>query len=141
MKNIDRLYSQIENKDKDTIQGLCNIFVNWTIHYAKIVYADEWMPFEEFLDNVTSENLYRLSDNAYLSSLCAPDNLAYNSAMCVSRASEYAMKGILPGVGVCMSEAAKIAKRWVKNEIDYAEESKMIRILLLENALKAGAKQ
>lgn len=137
MKYIDELYSQIETKDKDTIQNLCNIFVNWTIHYAKIVYSSEPMQFEKYLDNVTAENLKEISDVAYLSATYAPDNLAYNVAMYVSDAADYAAKRVLPGVGKCMDEAANLAKRWVKNETDYEKESRMIRIALLEGALGA----
>lgn len=139
MKYIDELYSQIETKDKDTIQNLCNIFVNWTIHYAKIVYSSEPMPFEKYLDNITAENLKEISNVAYLSATYAPDNLAYNVAMYVSDAADYATKKILPGVGKCMDEAAKLAKRWVGNKIDYKKESEMIEISLLESAL--GIKQ
>lgn len=139
MKYIDELYLQTEKKDNDAIQNLCNIFVNWTIHYAKIVYSSEWMPFEEYMDNVTIENLQKLSDNAYLSACFAPDDLAHNCAMYVSSASDYAAKRILPGVGKCMGEAAKLAKRWVGNKVDYEKESEMIKIFLLESAL--GIKQ
>lgn len=137
VKYIDELYLEIEKKDNDVIQSLCSIFVNWTIHYAKIVYSGEWMPFEEYMDNVTAENLQKLSDNAYLSACFAPDDLAHNCAtyVYVSNASDYAAKRILPGVGKCMGEAAKLAKRWVGDKVDYEKESEMIKIFLLESAL------
>lgn len=139
MKYIDELYSQIEKEDKNVIQNLCNFFVNWTIYYAKIVYANEPMPFEKYLDNVTVGNLKEIGNVAYLSATYAPDNLAYNVAIYVSDAADYAAKRVLPGVGKCMDEAANLAKKWVNGETDYEKESQMIRIALLENAL--GVKQ
>lgn len=131
---IHPFYQKQHQQDPENIQKLCNLFVSWCIHYAILVYGDDYVPFEKHIDNVTKNTLDTIYNDALLSYEIALSSEKRDASGILCGAVQIAQQMFIPGVQSCLDEMAALASEI--NNTDYVNEARTIQYVALNTILE-----